>query len=62
MTILMTVMIRLNDVKYEKIKGKLEKDVDFKKLEKLKKESEELNKKMMEKSKLSSELNLKITL
>ena len=54
------IIKRINDVKYEKIKGKLEKDVDFKKLEKLKKESEELNKKMMEKSKLSSELNLKI--
>ena len=51
---------KINEVKYEKIKGKLEKDVEFKKLEKLKKESEELNKKMMEKSKLSSELNLKI--
>ena len=54
------IIKRINDVKYEKIKGKLEKDVEFKKLEKLKKESEELNKKMMEKSKLSSELNLKI--
>ena len=51
---------RINEIKYEKIKGKLEKDVDFKKLEKLKKESDELNKKMLEKSKLSSELNLKI--
>ena len=54
------IIKRINDVKYEKIKSKLEKDVEFKKLEKLKKESEELNKKMMEKSKLSSELNLKI--
>ena len=54
------IIKRINDVKYEKIKGKLEKDVEFKKLEKLKKESEELNKKMLEKSKLSSELNLKI--
>ena len=54
------IIKRINDVKYEKIKGKLEKDVEFKKLEKLKKESEELNKKMMEKSKLSSELKLKI--
>jgi hypothetical protein len=51
---------RINEIKYEKIKGKLEKDVDFKKLEKLKKESDELNKKVLEKSKLSSELNLKI--
>ena len=54
------IIKRINDVKYEKIKGKLEKDGEFKKLEKLKKESEELNKKMLEKSKLSSELNLKI--
>ena len=54
------IIKRINDVKYEKIKSKLEKDVEFKKLEKLKKESEELNKKMLEKSKLSSELNLKI--
>jgi hypothetical protein len=54
------IIKRINDVKYEKIKGKLEKDGDFKKLEKLKKESDELNKKVLEKSKLSSELSLKI--
>ena len=51
---------RVNEKKYESIKGKLEKDVDFKKLEKLNKEVNELNKKLDEKRKLNNELVLKI--
>jgi hypothetical protein len=51
---------RINDLKYEKIKGKLEKDVDFKKLEKLNSEIIELRKKMDEKSKINNELILKV--
>ena len=51
---------RINEVKYLKIKSKLEKDVDFKKLEKLKREIDELNLKVKEKINLSNELNLKI--
>jgi seryl-tRNA synthetase len=51
---------RINEKKYESIKGKLEKDVDFKKLEKLNKEVNELNKKLDEKRKLNNELVLKV--
>jgi seryl-tRNA synthetase len=51
---------RINEIKYEKIKGKLEKDVEFKKLEKLNKEMNELNKKLNEKRSLNNELVLKI--
>jgi seryl-tRNA synthetase len=51
---------RINEKKYESIKGKLEKDVDFKKLEKVNKEVNELNKKLDEKRKLNNELVLKI--
>ena len=54
------IIKRINDVKYEKIKGKLEKDVEFKKLEKLNKEIYELRKKIDEKSKLNNEVVLKI--
>ena len=51
---------RVNEKKYESIKGKLEKDVDFKKLEKLNKEVNELNKKLDEKRRLNNDLVLKI--
>ena len=51
---------RINEVKYLKIKSKLEKDLDFKKLEKLKREIDELNLKVKEKYNISNELNLKI--
>ena len=51
---------KINEIKYEKIKCKLEKDVDFKKLEKIKKEIDDLNKKIKEKNNLSNEINLKI--
>jgi vacuolar-type H+-ATPase subunit I/STV1 len=51
---------KVNEIKYEKIKGKLEKDVDFKKLEKLNKEVNELKKKLDEKRSLNNELVLKI--
>ena len=51
---------RINEVKYLKIKSKLEKDLDFKKLEKLKREIDELNLKVKEKMNLSNEFNLKI--
>ena len=51
---------RVNEKKYEKIKGKLEKDVDFKKLEKLSKEISELNKKVRDKSNLYNEVCLKV--
>ena len=51
---------RINDVKYEKIKGKLEKDVDFKKLEKLNVEIKKLNDSISEKRKLYNDISLKI--
>ena len=51
---------RVNEIKYEKIKGKLEKDVDYKKLEKLNKEIIELNKKKDEKSKIYNEIVNKV--
>ena len=51
---------RINEIKYEKIKGKLEKDVDYKKLEKLNKEIIELNKKKDEKSKIYNEIVNKV--
>ena len=54
------IVKKVNEKKYEKIKGKLEKDVDFKKLEKLNKEISELNKKVREKSNLYNELCLKV--
>ena len=47
---------KLNESKYEKVKGKLEKDSDYKKLEKLSKEINELNKKLREKSSVYNEL------
>jgi hypothetical protein len=56
----MEISKRINEKKYESIKGKLEKDVDFKKLEKVNKEVNELNKKLDEKRKLNNELVLKI--
>jgi hypothetical protein len=51
---------KVNEKKYESIKGKLEKDVDFKKLEKVNKEINELNKKVNEKRLINNELVLKI--
>ena len=51
---------RVNEKKYESIKGKLEKDVDFKKLEKINKEINELNKKVNEKRNLNNELVNKV--
>lgn len=51
---------KVNEIKYEKIKSKLEKDVDFKKLEKVSKEINDLRKKIDEKSKLNNELVLKV--
>ena len=56
----MEISKKVNEIKYEKIKGKLEKDVDFKKLEKLNKEINELRNKINEKSKLNNELVLKV--
>jgi hypothetical protein len=56
----MEISKRINEKKYESIKGKLEKDVDFKKLEKLNKEVNELNKKLDEKRKLNNELVNKV--
>jgi hypothetical protein len=56
----MEISKRINEKKYESIKGKLEKDVDFKKLEKLNKEVSELNKKLDEKRKLNNELVNKV--
>jgi hypothetical protein len=56
----MEISKKVNEIKYEKIKGKLEKDVEFKKLEKLNKEIYELRKKIDEKSKLNNEVVLKI--
>ena len=51
---------KINEIKYEKIKSKLVKDVDFKKLEKLNKEIKLLDKKRNELFKLSNEVNLKV--
>ena len=51
---------RVNEKKYESIKGKLEKDSDYKKLEKLNKELIDLNKKLKEKNNLYNELVLKV--
>ena len=51
---------RVNDLKYEKIKGKLEKDLDYKKLEKVSKEIEDLRNKIGEKNNISNELILKV--
>jgi hypothetical protein len=51
---------KVNEIKYEKIKSKLVKDVDFKKLEKLNKEIKLLDKKRNELFKLSNEVNLKV--
>jgi hypothetical protein len=51
---------RVNEKKYESIKGKLEKDSDYKKLEKLNKEINDLNNKVKEKNKLYSEIVLKV--
>ena len=56
----MEISKRINEKKYESIKGKLEKDVDFKKLEKVNKEVNELNKKLDEKRRLNNDLVLKI--
>jgi len=56
----MEISKRINEKKYESIKGKLEKDVDFKKLEKLNKEVNELNKKLDEKRRLNNELVNKV--
>lgn len=56
----MEISKRINEKKYESIKGKLEKDVDFKKLEKLNKEVNELNKKLNEKRKLNNEIVNKV--
>ena len=50
----------VNEKKYENVKSKLEKDVDYKKLEKLSKEMIELNKKVNEKNKMYSELVMKV--
>ena len=51
---------RVNDLKYEKIKGKLEKDLDYKKLEKVSKEIEDLRNKIGEKNNKINELILKV--
>jgi rRNA maturation endonuclease Nob1 len=51
---------KVNEKKYEKIKGKLERDSDYKKLSKLSKEVSELNKKLREKNNLYNELVLKV--
>ena len=51
---------KVNEIKYEKIKSKLVKDVDFKKLEKISKEIKLLDKKKNELFKLSNEVNLKV--
>jgi hypothetical protein len=56
----MEISKKVNEKKYESIKGKLEKDVDFKKLEKLNKEIVELNKKKDEKSKIYNEIVNKV--
>ena len=54
------IVKKVNEKKYEKIKGKLEKESDYKKLEKLSKEVFELNKKIREKSNLYNEICLKV--
>ena len=54
------IVKKVNEKKYEKIKGKLEKDSDYKKLEKLIKEINELNKKVNEKNKVYNEICLKV--
>ena len=51
---------KINNIKYEKIKGKLEKDVDFKKLEKINDEMRKLEEKRSELNKLYSEVNNKV--
>ena len=51
---------KVNEVKYEKIKGKMEKDVEFKKLEKLNNEVNDLNKKVKEKMNVYNELVNKV--
>jgi hypothetical protein len=56
----MEISKKVNEIKYEKIKGKLEKDVEFKKLEKLNKEIYELRKKIDEKGKLNNEIVNKV--
>ena len=56
----MEISKKVNEKKYESIKGKLEKDVDFKKLEKLNKEIVELNKKKDVKSKIYNEIVNKV--
>ena len=56
----MEISKRINEKKYESIKGKLEKDVDFKKLEKLNKEVNELKKKLDEKRNLNNEIVNKV--
>ena len=56
----MEISKRINEKKYESIKGKLEKDVDFKKLEKLNKEVNELKKKLDEKRSLNNEIVNKV--
>jgi len=56
----MEISKKVNEIKYEKIKGKLEKDVEFKKLEKINKEIYELNKKVNEKRSLNNDLVIKI--
>lgn len=51
---------KISEKKYEKIKSKLERDSDYKKLSKLNKEVNELNKKVKEKNNLYNELVLKV--
>ncbi len=51
---------KVNEVKYEKIKVKMEKDVEFKKLEKLNNEVNDLNKKVKEKMNVYNEMVNKI--
>lgn len=51
---------KVNDLKYEKIKSKIEKDVDYKKLVKISKEKELLSKKLSEINKLNNDLVIKI--
>ena len=58
LNVIVSVIIeKINEIKYEKIKGKVEKDVDYKKIEKSYKELEELNKNVREKNSEISELN-----
>ena len=54
------IIKKVNEKKYEKIKCKLEKDVDIKKLEKLNKEVNDLNKKLNEKRSLYNEIVMKV--